>query len=53
MHQWLRQYSFRIEVGIGFFAITLLFSILISWITAGQSAVKAAVANPVDSLRSE
>lgn len=53
MHQWLQQYSFRIEVGIGFFAITLLFSILISWITAGQSAVKAAVANPVDSLRTE
>lgn len=53
MHKWLQQYSFRIEMGIGFFAITLLLSILISWITAGRSAVKAAVANPVNSLRSE
>jgi ABC-type antimicrobial peptide transport system permease subunit len=50
---WLRQYSFRIEIGIGFFAITLLFSILISWITAGHSAVRAAIANPVKSLRTE
>lgn len=53
MHQWLQQYSFRIEVGIGFFLITLLLSILIAWITAGHSAVKAAMANPVNSLRTE
>ncbi|MDR3715226.1 MAG: ABC transporter permease [Puia sp.] len=53
MHQWLQQYSFRIEMGAGFFVGTLLASMGIAWLTVGHSAINAARANPVKSLRSE
>jgi putative ABC transport system permease protein len=51
MHQWLQQYTFRIMIGIGFFAITIISSICIAWLTVGYTAIKAAMANPVKSLR--
>jgi putative ABC transport system permease protein len=53
MQQWLQQYSFRIDFGIGFFALTIVLSLLIAWATVGYSAIRAALANPVKSLRSE
>lgn len=53
MQEWLQQYTFRINLGVGFFIVTLLSSVLIAWLTAGHSAVKAAIANPVKSLRTE
>src|SRR6476660_6234861 len=53
MHQWLQQYTYRIAMGIWFFAATILFSLLIAWITVGYIAIKAALANPVKSLRTE
>jgi putative ABC transport system permease protein len=53
MHQWLQQYSFRIELGLGFFVLTILLSLLITWLTIGYTAIRAAVANPVESLRTE
>lgn len=48
--EWLQQYSFRIEVGEGFFLITFLSSILIAWLSVGHSTIKAALANPVKNL---
>jgi ABC-type antimicrobial peptide transport system permease subunit len=53
MHQWLEQYSYRISIGVGIFFITLICSIIIAWLTVGYSAIKAAIANPVKSLRTE
>ncbi|MBS1935416.1 MAG: ABC transporter permease, partial [Bacteroidetes bacterium] len=53
MHQWLQQYTYRIAMGIGFFAATIICSLAIAWITVGYTAIKAALANPVKSLRSE
>jgi putative ABC transport system permease protein len=53
MHGWLQQYTYRINMGIGFFIVTFLSSILIAWVTVGHAAVSAAVANPVKSLRAE
>ena len=53
MQEWLQQYTFRINLGAGFFIVTLLSSVLIAWLTVGHSALKAAVANPVKSLRTE
>ncbi|MDJ1466788.1 ABC transporter permease [Cytophagaceae bacterium DM2B3-1] len=53
MQQWLQQYTYRISIGIGFFAATLLGALVIAWITVGYTAVKAALANPVKSLRSQ
>jgi putative ABC transport system permease protein len=53
MHQWIQQYTYRIMIGVWFFAATILCSLLIAWLTVGYTAIKAAIANPVKSLRTE
>jgi ABC-type antimicrobial peptide transport system permease subunit len=53
MHQWLQNYPFRIELSGWIFIIGGLTSIIIAMVTVSFQAIKAAVANPVISLRSE
>jgi ABC-type antimicrobial peptide transport system permease subunit len=53
MHQWLQQYTYRIMIGAWFFAATIISSLVIAWLTVGYTAIKAALANPVNSLRTE
>lgn len=53
MHQWLQNYPFRIELSWWLFIIGGLASVIIALITVSFQAIKAAVANPVKSLRSE
>ncbi|HTQ66805.1 MAG TPA: ABC transporter permease [Puia sp.] len=53
MHNWLQNYSYRITLGVSIFAMAITGSIIIAWITVGYRAVKAAMANPVKSLRTE
>lgn len=53
MNQWLSGFYYRIDMGWGIFALALIFSMLIAWASVGYRAVKAAIANPVKSLRSE
>jgi len=53
MHLWLQQYTFRIDFGAGFFILTIFLSLLIAWFTIGYSAIRAAMANPVSSLKTE
>ena len=51
MHQWLQRFAYRIDIGAGIFMSTILISEIIAWLTVGYQAIKAAVANPVKSLR--
>jgi ABC-type antimicrobial peptide transport system permease subunit len=53
MNKWLQGYSYKITLGPGIFILVIIISITIAWITVGYKAVKAALANPVKSLRSE
>jgi len=53
MHQWLQQYAYRIMIGIWFFVATIMGALIIAWLTVGYTAIKAALANPVKSLRTE
>jgi putative ABC transport system permease protein len=53
MHQWLQDFAYRIEIGWYVFAITGIVALLIAFITVGSQAIKAAVVNPVKSLRTE
>ncbi|HYJ65408.1 MAG TPA: FtsX-like permease family protein, partial [Parafilimonas sp.] len=53
MHKWLQNYSYRISLSASIFLLAMLGSIVIAWITVGQRAIKAAIANPVKSLRTE
>ena len=53
MHQWLQNYTYRIPLGASIFILAIVSSILIAWITVAHRAIKAAMANPVKSLRTE
>ena len=53
MKDWLQTFAFRIDIGWGVFATTGLVTAALALITVGFQAIKAAIANPVESLRSE
>jgi len=53
MHNWLQTYDYRIEISWTIFLIAGLLSLTIAVLTVSFQAIKAAVANPVNSLRSE
>lgn len=53
MHQWLDNYAYRINIGVGVFISAGIFAILIAGIVISFQAIKASVANPVKSLRTE
>jgi putative ABC transport system permease protein len=53
MHNWLENYKYRIQISWWIFADAGLLAILIALLTVSFQAIKAAVANPVRSLRSE
>ncbi len=53
MHQWLQDFVYRINISWWVFILAGLSAILIALITISFHAIKAAVANPVKSLRTE
>jgi putative ABC transport system permease protein len=53
MHHWLQDFAFRIDISWWVFAIAGMLALLIALSTISYQAIKAAVANPVKSLRSE
>lgn len=53
MNKWLQAFAYRIDIGWWMFALAGLIAILIAVITVSFQAIKAAIANPVRSLRTE
>jgi putative ABC transport system permease protein len=53
MNNWLNNFAFRINIGVFVFVIAIVASVVIAWITVGYKSIKAAIANPVKSLRAE
>ncbi len=53
MDNWLQNYAYRIEINWWIFVIAGVVAIVIAMITVSFQAVKAALANPVDSLKTE
>lgn len=53
MNSWLEEYEYSIKIGPVIFIASLLASVLIAILTTGYRSVKAATANPVQSLRDE
>jgi len=55
MNGWLKGYAYRINVNghLLFFLLAAAAALGIAWLTVGFQAVKAALSNPVDSLRCE
>ncbi|HVX49471.1 MAG TPA: FtsX-like permease family protein [Chitinophagaceae bacterium] len=53
MDKWLQGYTFRISIGWGVFVLASLVALVIALATVSFQSVKAALANPVKSLRTE
>ncbi len=53
MHEWLQDFVYRVNISWWVIALAGLIAIAVALITISFKAVKAAIANPVKSLRSE
>lgn len=53
MDQWLQNFAYRIEMQWWMFALTGVVALLIALLTVSLQAVKAAMVNPVKTLKSE
>jgi putative ABC transport system permease protein len=53
MSQWLENFPYRTAISVGIFAFSGSVALLIALLTVGWQSFKAAIANPVASLRSE
>jgi putative ABC transport system permease protein len=51
--KWLENYAYRVELGWEVFALAGGLALLIALLTVSYQSIKSALANPVDSLRSE
>src|SRR6266498_1353456 len=53
VYKWLQDYAYRIDISWWIFLLAVLVAIIIALITISFQAIKAAIANPVKSLRTE
>jgi putative ABC transport system permease protein len=53
MSGYLQTFVYRINITVDVFLLAVVSSIILAWLTVGYKAVKAALANPVSSMRSE
>ncbi|WP_113924711.1 ABC transporter permease [Cognataquiflexum aquatile] len=53
VQEWLASFAYRTPISIGLFLSVMLVSLLITALTVGSKAIRAAIANPVDSLTDE
>ena len=53
MDKWLEDFSYRIEIGFEIFALAAFLAIMVAVLTISYQSIKAALVNPVKSLRTE
>ena len=53
MHSWLQGFAYRVNIGILTFVLSAVMALLIALLTVGYQTIRAAVANPADTLRYE
>jgi putative ABC transport system permease protein len=53
LRKWLGEFAFRVDLGIGIFLLSTVFTLLVALLTVSYQAIKAATSNPVEALRYE
>jgi ABC-type antimicrobial peptide transport system permease subunit len=53
IQEWLQNYPYRVEISVWTFAIAAVLSVLIAFFTVSFQSIRAALGNPVKSLKSE
>jgi putative ABC transport system permease protein len=53
MNKWLQEFAFRIDLNWMIFAVTGCVALVVALITLSFQAIRAAIANPVESLKTE
>jgi predicted permease len=53
MHKWLQNYAYRVSINAWVFVIAGMLALLIALVTISFQSIRAAIANPVKSLRTE
>jgi putative ABC transport system permease protein len=53
MNVWLEDYEYKIKMGWEVFVMSGLLSVIIALLTVSYQSIRAALANPANSLRSE
>lgn len=53
MNRWLQDFTYRVDIGLGVLIVASLVAIVIALLTISYQSIKAAIANPVKSLRTE
>ena len=53
MNSWLKNFAYRINMGFDTLALAALMALMVSLITVSFQSIRAALAEPIDSLRYE
>jgi putative ABC transport system permease protein len=53
INKWLEGYTYKIDVGFEVYILAGILSFLVAWFTVAYQSIKAALANPTESLRAE
>jgi len=53
MNKWLQNFAYRMNIGLGIFLTSAMIALVIALLTVSYQSIKAATANPIDSLRYE
>jgi putative ABC transport system permease protein len=53
MHNWVQNFAYRINISWWMFAVAGALAVITAIITVSYHAIRAGIANPVESLRSE
>lgn len=53
MHKWLQDFAYRIDIAWWIFVVSGVLAMLIALLTVSYQSIRAAIANPIESLRTE
>ncbi len=53
MNRWLQDFAYRADISIWVFVVAIVLAVIITIVTISFQAIKAALANPVNSLRTD